>query len=233
MEVGGNDGILNSNTFHFELLGWRTLLVEPIPELCAKIRAHRPAATVVECAASNRPGSCQFRVAGGVDGMSTMLDDPAHLRSIHREGGTLTEITVPTRTLDDILATEGAPAVDFLTIDVEGAEMLVLGGLTLSRWKPRVMIIEDNSFGRDHAIIDYLRSHGYVNFHRTVVNDWFAAEGDQEILVCFNAAAFRRRRRWLPWHHRAKVIATAVLPPPVLRLVKRLVGAAPFSAAAE
>ena len=38
VEVGGFDGITGSNTLFFERLGWRCLIVEPMPEFCKKIR---------------------------------------------------------------------------------------------------------------------------------------------------------------------------------------------------
>src|SRR5437773_417214 len=47
IEAGANDGIAQSNTLYFEnYLGWRGLLIEPIPELAQKCRSNRPRAVV-------------------------------------------------------------------------------------------------------------------------------------------------------------------------------------------
>ena len=229
VEVGGNDGLLNSNSCHFEKLGWQTILIEPIPALCATIRARRPAAMVIECAASDGAGTCDFHVAVGVDGMSTMIGDGSHQRAIRREGGRVETITVQMRTLDDILASADVTTIDFMTIDVEGAEMRVLAGISLARWRPRILIVEDNSHGRDPAVIEHLRNQGYVNFHRSGVNDWFASSDDAEMLGRFDLAGFQRKRAWLPWRYRAGLVAQAILPAPLRRLLKRLVGQVPFS----
>ena len=51
VEAGGNDGISQSNTAYFErYLGWKGLLIEPIPDLAARCKANRPQA-IVECCA--------------------------------------------------------------------------------------------------------------------------------------------------------------------------------------
>jgi FkbM family methyltransferase len=229
VEIGGNDGVLNSNSLHFELLGWKTIVIEPIPALCTAIRARRPGAVVIECAASDRQGSCDFHIAIGVDGMSSMEDDACHREDIRSEGGRIETITVPMRTLDDVLAGEAVTAIDFMTIDVEGAEMRVLAGLSLERWKPRILIVEDNSHGSDPTIVGYLRTRGYENFHRTGVNDWFAVAGDHEVLGRFDRVAFSRLRAWLPWRYRAGRFARAILPAFVRAGLKQLFGQIPFS----
>ena len=51
VEAGANDGVSQSNTLYFErYLGWRGLLIEPIPELWEKCRRNRPKAIVEKCA---------------------------------------------------------------------------------------------------------------------------------------------------------------------------------------
>src|SRR5215831_4591146 len=51
VEAGANDGLAQSNTLYLErYLGWRGLLVEPIPELARLCRVNRPRAMVEECA---------------------------------------------------------------------------------------------------------------------------------------------------------------------------------------
>src|SRR5689334_13139538 len=51
VEAGANDGLSQSNTAYLEFyLGWRGLLVEPIPELAVACRLNRPGAIVEQCA---------------------------------------------------------------------------------------------------------------------------------------------------------------------------------------
>ncbi len=177
VEVGGHNGISGSTSYLFELLGRRCIVVEPVPYLAAQIRAAR-SCSVVEAAADSSDGSAEFLIATGGDTLST-LNNRNRVRSrIDEHRGSIESITVATRTLDSILQQHAADAVDVITIDVEGNELAVLHGLTLERWQPRVLIIEDNSLCRDPSVRDYLAQHGYTRFWITVVNHWYCRGDD-------------------------------------------------------
>jgi hypothetical protein len=64
VEVGANDGVNDSNSYHFEKIGWNCILVEPNPRLCVEIRSSRTA-TLIECAASEHEGRAVLNVAEG------------------------------------------------------------------------------------------------------------------------------------------------------------------------
>lgn len=91
-----------------------------------------------------------------------------------REFGGAAERMVPTETLDGFAARARVPSVDFLKIDVEGAELRVLSGATqtLQTHRPVVLCeIEDRhtrKYGhRAHDVVDCLQNYGY----RTYVYD--------------------------------------------------------------
>ena len=47
------------------------------------------------------------------------------------------------RTINDILAAEGAPAhIDFFSLDIESAEPQALRGMDFARWAPDVVVVE-------------------------------------------------------------------------------------------
>jgi hypothetical protein len=48
----------------------------------------------------------------------------------------------PVRTLASLCAEAGLDRIDFLKIDVEGAEADVIAGVDFERWRPRVMVVE-------------------------------------------------------------------------------------------
>jgi hypothetical protein len=80
-------------------------------------------------------------------------------------------LEVRTRTLDEILTEAGTKRVDFVSIDVEGHELEVLDGFDLSRWRPRLVLIEDLLLHiRLHR---YLARQGYRVFRRTGINNWY------------------------------------------------------------
>ncbi|TVR05658.1 MAG: FkbM family methyltransferase [Spirochaetaceae bacterium] len=180
VEIGGNDGVTGSNTLFFEELGHPCLVVEPVPYLANQIRARRSCA-VVEAAADEQDGEAEFLIASGGDTLSTLNNVNRALSRIDEHTGGIEAVRVRTRTLDSILEEVRANRVELISIDVEGNELSVLRGLTLQRWQPRVLIIEDNSFGRDRRVREHLAGHGYVRFRITGVNHWYCGCGDRRL----------------------------------------------------
>jgi len=179
VEVGGFDGVTGSNTYFFEKLGWRCLVVEPMSDFCEKIRSVRNC-EVVEIAASDKSGEVEFYVAAGVETLSTIQKDAEHFARIKSlSDKEIKKIIVKTARLDDILFERGITDIDFLTIDVEGHEMSVLSGMSFGTISPRIVIIEDNSFGIDTQIKKIMQSVSYVRFKRTGCNDWYAKKDDE------------------------------------------------------
>jgi len=88
-------------------------------------------------------------------------------------------IEVPVKTLDSILEDAGArPGFDFLSIDVEGHEIEVLRGFDVTRWRPRLILLEDHV--RDLSKHRYLSSHGYRIIRRYENNGWYVARGSMD-----------------------------------------------------
>lgn len=193
VEVGANDGVTDSMTYHFELMGWNCLLVEPIPDLAKKIMEHRNC-TVKNYAASSTEGEACFSVAEEALGMSGMELTRDQRKKILRAGGTLNEIKVRKKPLDAILEESNFGTIDFISIDVEGHELEVLKGFSPEKYRPRIMLIEDNSNKTDPSVQNYMKSKGYVIFKRTGVNDWYALENDRELVVPERINAFQEER---------------------------------------
>lgn len=181
VDVGANDGVSNSNTAALDEVGWRGLLIEADPSLANICRQARPRSTIVACAAADpiRHGSqAAFqRVSPGHDrttGLSTLAGSAALQRKVTQIGATISTITVPVRSLDDILEQHGVPsAFELLSVDVEGVELEVFRSCDLARWRPRIIITEDNSTSSDAPVRRYLRRFGYHLACRTGVNDWY------------------------------------------------------------
>lgn len=181
LEVGGFDGVTHSNTFHFEQLGWKTIIVEPMPEFAKKIRANRKA-ELYECAAGSQQGEAVLNIAKGAESLSTFSLSGFQLENIKYHGAVLEQVTVKVRKLDSILASSEVSKLDFVTIDVEGHEKEALAGFTLSNWRPKIVIIEDASMGADSTVKDLMQAQGYRRFMTTECNDWYAHESDGRLI---------------------------------------------------
>lgn len=180
VEIGALDGMTASNTFFFERKGWKTVLAEPNPALIGAIRRARNC-YVAECAVGDREGEITLQIPNDSEVIASVSTDLWQLRRMQWVGGItggMTTVTVQQRRLDDILADAGLRSIDFITIDVEGYEMQVLRGFDLARWQPRIVILEDNSSGRNEEIPIYMEQRNYIRFHSTGCNDWYCPKSD-------------------------------------------------------
>jgi hypothetical protein len=74
------------------------------------------------------------------------------------------------RCLSDLIDEAGlGPAIDFFSLDVEGAEMAVLGGLDFSRHGPRWILVETR---RREVVDSFLAQHGYGPARQLSIHDF-------------------------------------------------------------
>ena len=141
IELGAFDGRKESNTRFFdECLHWDGLLIEGNPGMYRELARNRPHAARFFGAAG-----CP-RVGDSVD-FWTARSTIGGVLALARAGknGTTTKnvASVPCFPLQFALDTMEVPArVDFLSLDVEGAELDVLRTLNLSQTKIRVVLVE-------------------------------------------------------------------------------------------
>jgi FkbM family methyltransferase len=185
VEVGANDGYHGSTSLYFEKQGWDCILIEPNPLLAAKLRAER-SGQVFECAASDAEGTATLQLAEGAElahALSSISNDAATKRIVRRHGYATRPVQVATRPLDAVLEEAGVTHIDFITIDVEGHELSTLRGFSLQRWRPTIVIVEDNGLFGDKPVQRHLKSHGFVRFHRTGVNDWYTHRSNEALAM--------------------------------------------------
>ena len=166
VDVGANDPQLGSQSWHLEQAGWTGILVEPQPDLAARLTQARKAKVfAVACSAPANAGkSMPLYLAGPLSSLSENLMDATRTADA--------AVAVPVRTLDQVLTEAAAPApIDFLSIDVEGHAREVLHGVDLAHWRPRLILVEDHVMNlRLHR---HLRSRGYQWIRRTGLNSWY------------------------------------------------------------
>lgn len=119
------------------------VLAEPLPERCRELRAKFDDArfAIHQCAVSNIAGITQMDILNFDYSSSLLSVIPTVGGAGTRLDLTVKErITVPTRTLDDLVAESGVSgAIDLLKIDTQGTELDVLKGA--HRVLPRVRMI--------------------------------------------------------------------------------------------
>ncbi len=154
VEVGAFDGIVASNTLHFEKNGWIGFLAEADPELAAKCSANRASSTI--CCA----------VGTGILRLFHINTHDRGLSGLERPGDKA--IIAPCVALQNIGV---GLDIDLLSIDTEGTELEVWSTIGIQR--PRIVIMEYSTLGlppNDAAIIERMTIDGYKEVHRTACN---------------------------------------------------------------
>ena len=140
VDVGGGHPVADNVSFWFYLKGWRGLIVEPQAELADAYRHVRPRDVVFQGLAGGSDGDVDFHIVEGLHGLSSMIK-PASGDAMQPAVTFRTEQR-PVRRLDRLVAEAGLGQVDFLKIDVEGAERQVLAGIDFAKLRPRMLVIE-------------------------------------------------------------------------------------------
>jgi FkbM family methyltransferase len=140
IDIGGGHPVAGSVSFWFYERGWSGIVVEPQPELAALHRRLRPRDTIVEAVVGGSSGETEFFKIERLHGLSTTVRANAEAASSWGVG--FEAMKRPSLSLADLCRTHAIDAVDFLKIDVEGAERDVLAGADWSLCRPRVVVLE-------------------------------------------------------------------------------------------
>lgn len=165
VEFGALDGLLHSNSLYFEReKGWSGLLIEANPSAFASLAQNRPDCALLNAAIYDRSGTVEFeKIDGGLYGWSGIREEiePQHWSRIFAQvpGWAREIIEVPCMTLEGALNQSDMKDIDFMSIDVEGAEMKVLADFPFERFNINVLSVEDN-FG-NLRLDDLIRQNGF------------------------------------------------------------------------
>ena len=77
---------------------------------------------------------------------------------------------MPTITLNELLKAQGVIQLDFLSMDIEGAEPQALAGFDIERFRPELVCIEASTDNRD-ALLGYFKEHDYERIIAYAPND--------------------------------------------------------------
>ncbi len=166
VDVGAYDGVLSSNSFAFIQLGWKAVLIEPLPgpfRLLSKTFEENSTVSCVNKACSNSVGTQKlFLSSAGEMGMTaTLCADDNQWFKRHRSAKS---IEVQVDTLTNILTACAFPK-DFslLLIDTEGMDYEVLLGLDFRLFAPRIVVTEEYLWNatKYQAKCDLLENSGY------------------------------------------------------------------------
>ena len=155
LDIGGNDPVNINNTYFFEKSrGWKGLAFEPMTAQREKWK-------------TSRNTECLPYALGRITGEAEFCEYDNHYMSgfsdeVEYSGSIKSRYKVPVRRLTDILDERGVRHVDFVSLDVEGAEINVLQGIDFSRVEIDCFTIENNKGrSREKRLRKFMVDAGY------------------------------------------------------------------------
>jgi FkbM family methyltransferase len=178
VELGANDGISQSNTFYFERhKNWRGLLIEPYPANYLKCLKSRSKDNHIFCNAcvsfdyKDRFVELIFsNLMTSSLGLETDIKNTIPHVYLDKKNENKFKFAAVATTLNNLLLQSKAPQkIDFLSLDVEGAEIEVLKGIDHSTFRFRFMLIESRDINK---LQNYLKLLGYELIEKLTEHDY-------------------------------------------------------------
>jgi len=182
VELGANDGVSQSNSLYFEMKrNWSGVLVEPAPHnflLCKEQRSSKNNIFCNACVSFDyKEKYVDIRYANLMsisENLELDLEDKNnHIKKSERflsQNESLFSFGASAATLNSILKESKAPKeIDFLSLDVEGAELEVLKGIDFDTYSFKYMLIEIRDLKRMER---FLNQHGYILEKKFSSNDY-------------------------------------------------------------
>ena len=192
VDVGAWDPNAYSVTRHFYERGWRGLNIEPIAWRHAMFEEQRPRDINLHCLVGSSKGPARFFECVEEDYLSTTVVDIAD--AMRAKGQTIKEYDVAVDRLDTLIEQNCPKTIDFLKLDVEGAEADVLATLDLRRVRPIALIIEatipgsglkswdePNAYGSWDEWEESVISQGYVFARFDGLNRFYIRREDEKL----------------------------------------------------
>jgi FkbM family methyltransferase len=140
IDIGGGHPVAGSVSFWFYERGWQGVVVEPQATLATLHRRVRPRDHVAESLIGRESGSAKLFVVDRLHALTTTIE--AYADNARDFGAGVRSVTMPVMTLAELCAAHGVATIDFLKIDVEGAEAEVIAGGDWKRYRPKVVVVE-------------------------------------------------------------------------------------------
>ncbi len=190
IDIGGGHPIADNVSMWFYERGWSGVVVEPQQRLARLYPLIRPRDRIFCGLVGRTTGEATLHVFPRLHGLSTTVAANAEGSLVH--GDSFHTVKAPMMSLADLAAAHGLTSIDFLKVDVEGAEADVLAGNDWTRYRPKVVVAEaiapDTNAPAHAAWEPILVAAGYRFRLDDTLNRFYVAEECPEIFARLPAA---------------------------------------------
>jgi FkbM family methyltransferase len=178
LDIGANDPIDLSNTYHFYRAGHRGVLVEPNVSLCEKLRAVRPGdTTLVAGIGVTAQAEADYFIMNRPALNTFSREDAEHQVQVTKGKYKVEKvIKMPLLNINDVIREHFKEAPTFLSVDTEGLDLAILESLDYSRYRPAVICAETLVPSTTKVlpeIAEFVAGEGYVARGGSFVNTIF------------------------------------------------------------
>lgn len=171
LDVGSGQPVIGSNTYRFYRLGWRGILIDPIPRNVRLTRLLRFKDRIIESLVGEFNETRSFFEFEPYEYSTTDKSTAEKLISIG-EVKLVRILEYKTMLLSDLDLTFKPTEQCFLTVDVEGFDLQVLRSINWQEFRPRVICVEawEPNTETNTTIHELLTFNGYFEQEKTVLS---------------------------------------------------------------
>jgi len=175
VEFGATNGLVLSNTYILEKnYGWNGILCEPAKNWHRELRINRQSKIDTRCVFTSSGEELDFSESssGGLSTLYEFVQSDSHSREISKS------YKVTSVTLLDLLNDHQAPNfIDFISIDTEGSEYLILRDFDFEKYRFGLICVEHNYTDNRGKILELLSSKGYGRVFEkfSMWDDWYVS----------------------------------------------------------
>jgi len=196
VDVGAHDPEYLSVTKHFYDIGWHGVNVEPLDANFARFVQRRPRDINIHAAVTADTEIDHVELFVPADSAFATIYE--HIAARISFETSINRLRVPARTLNSILEEHDVGEIDFMVIDVEGAEREVIESINFTRFRPVVVMCEATlpgssyDFDRPSSIFTHMEwehllcETGYTHVYFDSLNRYYLRSESKHLLSRFS-----------------------------------------------
>ncbi len=180
LDLGAHHPYYLSNTAFFYKKGCRGVSVEADPNLFEAFKKERPEEITLNVGVGETSGSSADFYIMSATTLNTFSKAEAERYASYGDKKIVNIIKLPILSINDIIATHfKTQCPNFISLDIEGMDLLIIKSLDFVKYRPEILCIETISYTENKTeeklkdIISYVESKGYFLYADTYINSIF------------------------------------------------------------